>query len=99
MSLYKAATALFYILGITFVVAELLRRLQIGGMLPSYYMRVADVPLYIAAIIYGCGSFYRSITSQRSLLLGFIINIVVLFFIAIVLYLNYFSLIAPFISV
>jgi len=97
MSLYKTATALFYVLGVTFVIAELLRRLQIGGLWPTYYMNVADVPLYISAIIYGCGSFYRSITSKNSPLLGFIISLVVLFFVAIILYLNYLPYLTQFI--
>lgn len=57
---------LFYLLGLSFFGAYFLLRNDMGGAWPGWWMRVADLPLLLFAILFGGISLYQSVTRNGS---------------------------------
>lgn len=62
--LHKLSAILFYVLGASFFVAYLLYRNDIGTF-GGWWLNVADLPLALAAVIYGGSSLYLSVTPKE----------------------------------
>ena len=64
--LHRISAALFYLLGTSFFVAYLLFKNLLGGIWPTWWMQVADLPLILSAIVYGGLSLYLSIAKSET---------------------------------
>lgn len=75
--LQRFAGTLFYVLGLSFFLGYLFLRNDIGGPWPGWWMRVADLPLALAAVLYGGASFYRTIQRKEEFSWGKFLMVVI----------------------
>lgn len=64
-SLHRLSAWLFYLLGGSFFVAYMLQQNNIAIPWPEYWLRIADLPLLMAALTYGGTSLYRSVRDPK----------------------------------
>lgn len=92
--LHSLSAILFYVLGASFFVAYLLHFNKLLGLWPRWWFEVADMPLIIAAILYGGTSLFLSIynpeRSSTALKYSIAIPLIALFLFLVAL--NYWSL-------
>jgi hypothetical protein len=58
---------LFYLLAGSYFLGYVLIRNAIGGVWPGWWMRIADLPLALVAVLYGGACFYRTIHRSEDL--------------------------------
>ena len=74
--LHRLSAILFFLLGLTFVLAYVLFRNEIAGAWPLWWLQVADLPLLLAGLTYGSISIERSLEQPTpSRLLPYVIFI------------------------
>ena len=59
--IHQLSAFLFYTFGLSFFAAYILVRNGYGGMAPSIWLQVADLPFALCAILYGGLSLYLSL--------------------------------------
>lgn len=62
--LTNLSACLFYLIGGSFFLCYLLVRNEIGGAMPVTWLRIGDLPLLLAGLIYGGLCVYQSIRSS-----------------------------------
>lgn len=81
--LHRVSAILFYLLAGSFFIGYLLLRNNIGLPWSQWWLKVADLPLALIAVLYGGTSLYRSVKQRekasRGLLLAIGLPILALF--------------------
>ena len=59
--LHRTSAWLFYLFGVSYFLAYLFWRNEVGDPWPQLWMSIADLPFAVVAMLYGGMSLYRSI--------------------------------------
>ncbi|MFH0851841.1 MAG: hypothetical protein V1876_03780, partial [Candidatus Peregrinibacteria bacterium] len=65
--LHRLSAILFYLLAGSFFVSYLLLRNEIGLPWSEWWLKVADLPLALVAVLYGGTSLYRSVKRSEGI--------------------------------
>lgn len=92
--LKKLSGFLFYALGLSFFVMYLAHKKEWLGQLPLWWFEVLDVPLVIAALLYGGTSLHLSLRSKdnKAVISGVLISVILLAVFAVLFVFNYWNL-------
>ncbi|MDO8469241.1 MAG: hypothetical protein Q7S29_05815 [Candidatus Peribacter sp.] len=92
-SLHRLSAILFYLLAGSFFVSYLLLRNSVGLPWSQWWLKVADLPLALVAVLYGGTSLYRSVkrTEGVSAPLLIMIGIPLLVFFTLLIVLNFWN--------
>ena len=63
--LHSLSAFFFYPLGLSFFIAYLFFRNDIGGIWTQWWMQIADLPMAFVALVYGGTSLYLSLTNKE----------------------------------
>ncbi|ALM10282.1 MAG TPA: hypothetical protein DEB30_00170 [Candidatus Peribacter riflensis] len=92
--LHRLSAILFYLLAGSFFISYLLLRNEIGLPWSEWWLKVADLPLALVAVVYGGTSLYRSVKHREgvSWLLLVLLGLPLLAFFTFLVALNFWNI-------